>query len=164
MDTMTSHVTITTFSCRLYKIPVFVIVACVLSSSSLFAVENTFNVSLQIYSPVKIAHSKNISFPVVESRSIEQILKIEPADNDAGNVLFENGSENKVTYSIVESEVHLENMRKPIVINHFKLKSKQDQQQNRLLTTVRIGATVTLPAHVVSNVHDAEVTLSLVYQ
>ena len=152
------------------KMKIFTVAAAglVLSASSIYAVDQAFNVSITILTALGITKTSDLSFPTTAANGSDQAVTVAPTDGTAATFDITGEPSTAIVASIVESNVTLTGSS--IVVDTFTFGG--GLASNGTATTsgagavsgAAVGATANIPAAQTAGTFSGALTFRVLYQ
>jgi hypothetical protein len=127
--------------------------------------EHGFDISIFVYAPLRASQYRGLVIPFRQIPVDGNVVRLLPDDEGAAKLEFETNSDETVIYSMADISIELKGENGTIVIDQFDLKGDiQQLESKRTLTSVKIGATATIPLNALEQSYEADAAFMLVYQ
>ena len=152
------------------KMKIFTVAAAglVLSTSSVYAVDQAFNVSITILTALGITKTSDLSFPTTASSGSIQAVTVAPTDGTAATFDITGEPSTAITASIVEADVTL--TASTIVVDTFTFGGGLAADGTATTTAggavagAAVGATANIPASHAAGSYSGSLTFRVLYQ
>ena len=152
------------------KLKIFTVAATglILSTSTLYAVDQAFNVSITILTALGITKTSDLSFPTTASSGSIQAVTVAPADGTAATFDITGEPSTAITASIVEADVTL--TASTIVVDTFTFGGGLAADGTATTTAggavagAAVGATANIPASHAAGSYSGSLTFRVLYQ
>ena len=150
------------------KMVTVVTASLLLSASSAYAVDQAFNVSIQILTALGITKTSDLSFPATASSGSIQNVTVAPADGTAATFDITGEASTAITASIVEANVTLTSST--IVVDTFTFGGGLAADGTATTTAggavagAAVGATANVPASHAAGSFSGSLTFRVLYQ
>ncbi|MGK5095041.1 DUF4402 domain-containing protein [Deltaproteobacteria bacterium TL4] len=141
-----------------------VLFASLMFLPSLFAAEETFQMSMKVYQPLAIGKVSDLVFPLIEVSSAAQPVTVTPDQGASFKITGQTGA--GITASVTSSG--LSNGTQTISIDSFSFGSPLDSAGRGTLAsggiTATVGAALTVPANASTGEYAGTATFTVLYQ
>ena len=152
------------------KMKIFTVAAAglVLSTSSVYAVDQAFNVSITILTALGITKTSDLSFPTTAASGSIQAVTVAPTDGTAATFDITGEPSTAITASIVEADVTL--TASTIVVDTFTFGGGLAADGTATTTAggavagAAVGATANIPASHAAGSYSGSLTFRVLYQ